>query len=112
MIFKIDGNEFKVPQSWKENYHTIENVSQSEAGTDLSTVTRFNKLTLQITTIVDSRDKSKLKNLSETPFVRVQIGEAFKICRLRNFTAELIPKSDKFETTEGLWTVTYNLEEI
>ena len=49
MIYKINNTILPIPAGWQESYGTIEQVNQSEAGTDLCNLIRANKLTLSIT---------------------------------------------------------------
>lgn len=44
MIYKINNTVLPIPAGWQESYGTIEQVNQSEAGTDLCNLIRANCL--------------------------------------------------------------------
>ena len=110
MIFKINNTALPIPAGWSEKYDTIENVNMSEAGTDLCSLVRANKLTVSITSNVTEAQKDDLLAYSANATVTVTIGSASKTMRMRNFTANRVRYSEK-NTTE-LWECSYDLMEV
>lgn len=111
MTYTINNTAYPIPMSWSEQYDTIENVNQSEAGTDLCSLIRANKLTVSITSNVTETQKNALLALSAYATVTVGINNVTKTMRMRGFTADRVRFSDRLSTGE-LWEVSYTLIEI
>lgn len=111
MTYTINSTTFPAPAAWEESYETIENVSQSEAGTDLCSLIRANKLTISITNNVNSEQKESLRALAAEPTVSVSVnGGSPKTMRMRGFTASRVRYSEK--NIIDLWTCKYTLTEV
>lgn len=110
MIYKINNTALPIPAAWQETYETIENVNQSEAGTDLANLIRANKLTVSISSNMAQTAKDALLSYAAEPTVTVTIGSTTKTMRLRNVQASRVRWSEK--NTEELWEVTYDLMEV
>lgn len=110
MIYRINNTVLPIPAAWSESYETIENVNQSEAGTDLTSLIRANKLSVSISSNLTETQKAALLEYATEPTVTVTIGAASKTMRLRNVTASRVRWSEK--NLEELWEVTYDLMEV
>lgn len=111
MTFTINSNTFPAPASWSESYDTIENVNQSEAGTDLVDLVRAHKLTVSIQTNVTQAQKEVLLTLSALATVSVSVnGGTAKTMRMRGFSADRVRFSNK--NTSELWQCSYTLTEV
>lgn len=112
------------PLKWDEDSEIIENENESEAGTDLVSVVRYDKLTVSASFKCSSGWVKTFKNFAKMPYIRVRsydiIDEAYKTrnMRLRDFSNKLIKYSERINATfpsgvvNGLWEVSFKLEEI
>ena len=108
----INGESIPNPTSFSEDEQTIENVFQSEAGTDLSTVVRTGKKTAKVTFQVSSFWLAKLRTYSRTASATISINGSSMTARIRNFKASLLPNSENVSGTDGLWTVSMDFIEV
>ena len=108
----INSEAIPNPTSFDIEEETIENVFQSEAGTDLSTVVRTGKVSAKGTFQVSSRWKDKLKTFSRTASATVVISGTTYTMRIRNYKAKLLEHSENVEGTVGLWTVSLDFIEV
>lgn len=111
MTYTINNTSFPAPTAWEETYDTIENVNQSEAGTDLCTLIRANKLTVSITNNVNTDQKDSLILLAAEPTVSVSVnGGTTKTMRMRGLSASRVRYSEK--NVSDLWICRYTLTEV
>ena len=107
--FLINGSEFPFPTKFNIQKETVEQVNQTEAGTDQVIVARSGKLTASVEFQLSSRKYRALKSYSDEPSISVVLPEAgiqtVRTMRIRNFNAELVEDSRKTLNTEGLWRV-------
>ena len=95
-----------------DNFENIENIQRSEAGSDLGTVTRLQKLTISDSIKCDGhfykllQEKGKL--LSGICVYKNREFEA----RLRVSTGGLEKYSEDIPGAEGLWTVAVSIIEV
>ena len=108
----INSETLPNPTSFSASEETIENVYQSEAGTDLAQVVRFGKVTASATFQVTSFWRDKLKGYSQTATESVTIDGTTMTMRIRNFSQKLVPNSENVEGTDGLWTVSIDFIEV
>lgn len=101
---KIDG--------FSEAPQIIEQVNQSEAGSDLVTVTRLNKLSLNMSFNVSSRWKTKLDNYSKLLSVTLTYNGVDYVGRFRATGNALFGNSAHTQGTNGLWVCNYTFTEI
>lgn len=117
-FLKFNNEQIINPTSWKETSEVVENVNQSEAGTDIVSVTRFDKLTVNCTFQVSDYWFKKLKDYSKLRTITVTYYDAgsgttkTRTMRIRNFSVQLQPNSLLISTTNGLWVVTFDLKEV
>lgn len=100
------------PTSFSINEETVENVYESEAGTDLSQVIRFGKVSAKATFQTTSFWRDKLKGYSQTATQTVTINGVTYTMRIRGYSAKLVANSEHIQGTDGLWTVTLEFKEV
>lgn len=115
----FDNEEMPIAQSgWSENSNVVENVQLSESGKDLIDVTRYDKLSISVSTVCTSDLAKKYKEFSLKDSIQVQlydiIDEDYKTreMRIRNFSANRRKDTDGLEVTNAIWEVSFNLEEL
>ena len=115
---KFDTTELFRPEKWDESYETIETVNQTEAGTDSTAITRFNKLTVSCEfSCTDEWKKTFLefsKKLSFKLFYYDVETSAYveKTVRMRNFRSGTEVHSDYITQSFGLYNVSFDLIEF
>jgi len=116
---KINNTSIPFSGSMSENYDTIENVNQSEAGTDVRQVTRVNKLTLGISytmlssfipTLEGWRDSLTALTVQIYDFPTSAYKERSMV--MRNYKKNLKENSQDLAVTTGIWKVSFDLIEI
>ncbi len=100
------------PTSFTLDEETVENVFQSEAGTDLAAVVRYGKVKASATFQVSSFWRDKLKAFSQTASQSVTIDGDTMTMRIRNYKAKLLKNSENVANTDGLWTVSLDFIEV
>ena len=119
----INNEPVLSPHSWTENSNTVETVNQTEAGTDQIDVTRLDKLSISVTyAIAETSDGtgwakkfkgfSKLNSLIVKRYDILEAGYEERTMRMRNFSANLVPKSDYLPAVNGVWEISFTLEEF
>ena len=117
MNITLGGVQLITPITWNESYSVIESTSTSEAGTDLVSVTRQNKLTVSASFQVSSRWLHKLYELSQmasltlTKYDPLADATTNRTVRMRDFSAEYQQYSESVSAT-GLWAVSFSLIEF
>ena len=118
--FPIKFNNEKIfePSSWEENSEVIENVTQTEAGTDQIVVTRYDKLLISCSFQCSHTWAKKFKTYSTFDEITVSmydiLTETYKnrMMRIRDFKVSLIEDSWRTRGTNGLYNVSFSLEEF
>ena len=96
----------------------VENVNETEAGTDQVIVTRYDKLSVSASFQCSSTWAGKFKTYSKQDSITVSLYDiethAYKnrSMRLRSFKAVPAQNSERNRGTDGLWTVSFTLEEF
>ncbi len=114
----INNEEILITATMKEDWKKIENVTQSEAGTDMVSVVRNKKLTLTLTFKVMSGWLKKFASYRDEPSVTVKRYDAVEegytthTMRFTSFNAEPLRKSWDLQITNGVWKLSITLEEI
>lgn len=112
------GEEIIRPSSWAESYSVVENVNETEAGTDQVVVVRHDKLAVSASFKCTSLWAGKLKRYSLADSVQVGLydlghdGYRARRMRIRNFKASPAGRSHLNSGTNGLWEVSFDLEEF
>ena len=115
---KINGIKIITAESWREERDVVENIYQTEAGTDQVSVTRRDKMTVSASYRCSSRWLKNFLELSKTDPLSVEMYDAeaegykTRIMRMRNFRSDLAKQSERLERTEGIWDVSFTLEEF
>lgn len=115
---KFSGEEIPEPEEWSEESAVIENVNQTEAGTDQVSVTRYDKLSVSCSFQCSHRWASKFKAYSKKDSISVQMydielnGYKTRTMRIRSFKADPVKNSQRTPNTNGLWEISFNLEEF
>lgn len=115
---KINGFKILMAKSWREDRAVIENVYETEAGTEQISVTRYDKMT--VTASYRCRNGwmakfvswSKEDSLAVEMYDAVQQGYQARTMRMRNFCCELVANSERLDGTDGVWDVSFRLEEF
>ena len=114
------------PSTWQETSKVVESVAQSEAGTDIVDVVRYDKLTVQASyniaeTISNGvgngwaktfKTFSKMTSFTLKRYDALVGGYEERTVRMRDYKAQLRPKSDKLSAVNGVWEISFSLEEI
>ena len=114
----LDGVQLPFTDNWDESYETVEVVKKSEAGTDISAITRFDKLTVKTGYICMESLARQLKASSCKTSVVLRMydlnlgGYSERNVRMRNFTAKRVDNTEKIENTNGIWEISFSLIEI
>ena len=115
---KFDNEVIFEPESWEETSEVIENVNETEAGTEQIAVTRYDKLSVSCSFQCSSVWAKKFKEYSKKDEIAVSIydliDEAYKVrtMRIRDFKVSLVDNSWKTPDTHGLWNVSFSLKEF
>lgn len=115
---RINGVELFESNQWDEESEVIENKYETEAGTDQVSVTRYDKLSVSAQFRCQSEWLGQFKRWSKMDSLTVDIYDApsngyiSRTMRMRNFKNTLIEFSEKVKDTNGVWDVTFDLEEF
>lgn len=111
----LNGEKIPFPQKLSESYEVIENVYETEAGTDNVVVTRAEKLTLSLSFQLSSAWAQRMRVLAKTQNITAVIDEAgeskTRTMRIRNYKSDLVENSRLTPGTAGLWNVSFDLIE-
>jgi hypothetical protein len=112
----LDGERIPFPDKITENYEVIENVYQTEAGTDQIAVTRAEKLTLGLSFSLSSAWAQKMRVLAKKNSLTAVIDEAgetkTRTMRIRDYKSDMVENSRYTPGTSGLWNVSFSLIEF
>lgn len=118
MHIMFDDEVIFEPQSWDEESDVIENVNETEAGTEQIAVTRYDKLSVSCSFQCSSIWAKKFKQYSMKDEIAVSlydvVDEAYKVraMRIRDFKMSLVSHSWNTPNTNGLWEVSFSLIEF
>ena len=114
----FDDVKLFTPESWEESYAVIENTNQTEAGTDQVIVTRYDKLSVSASFKCSSRWAAKFAEFRDKDSIQVKLYDLktqdykTRTMRMRNFKTGPEKNSEKTKGTNGLYTVSFDLEEF
>lgn len=106
------------PSKWEESSSVVESVNQTEAGTDQVIVTRYDKLSVSASFQCSSRWAAKFAEFRDKDSIAVMLYDLktqdykTRMMRMRNFKPGLEEHSEKTKGTNGLYTVSFDLEEF
>lgn len=115
---KINGTVLFEASGWEENSAVVENKYETEAGTAQVSVTRYDKLSVSAQYRCHSDWLAVFKQWSQTDSLEVDIYDAQekgykrRTMRIRSFKSSLIEFSERVEDTNGVWDVSFTLEEF
>ncbi len=106
------------PKTWNESSEVIENVHETEAGTEQISVSRYDKLKISASYQCSSKwagifkDFSKKDSIAVTRYDVLAGEEETRYMRMRDLKLSLVEKSTHTGGTKGLWKVSFDLEEF
>ena len=111
----FDNIEILRPVKWDEDYEVIEDVNETEAGTDVVVVTRRGKLTVSASYKVSSVWAKKFMEFSEQDTIAVKIYDAVSdgyktyTMRMRRFKKSQVKGSEFVRYGNGVYNVSFDL---
>lgn len=115
---KFNNTEVLWALSWSETSNVVEQTFLTEAGTDKVALTRVDKLSISASYkctdawVAIFGEFSRMPSFTLTRY-NPSLGEyEDRTVRMREFTYKLVPKSQDLTVTEGVWEVSFNLEEF
>ncbi len=114
----FDDTKLFTPESWEESYAVVESTNQTEAGTDQIIVTRYDKLSVSASFQCSSRWAATFAAFRDKDSIAVKLYDLktqdykTRTMRIRNFKTAPEKNSEKTEGTNGLYTVSFDLEEF
>lgn len=109
---KFNDVSFPNPITPTRSSKTIENVVQSEAGTDLVCVVRPSKNTWTFNFNLSPGKRDILKGLCEDESTQMfYMGSTYKV-RVRDFSEKLVEGSEWLSSTNGLFTCSVKVTEF
>lgn len=106
------------PSKWEESSSVVESVNQTEAGTDQVIVTRYDKFSVSASFQCSAGWASKFAAFRDKDSIEVKLydlktqGYRTRRMRMRNFKPGLEEHSENTKGTNGLYTVSFDLEEF
>lgn len=112
-FFKINNTPMLPPTTLSINTESIEDVTVSEAGTDLAVVTRLGKRVFTCTWEgITGALADTLESYAATASVTLQYDGTDYTCRAREYSRELAKKSYLHATVKGYWTVNIKFTQV
>jgi hypothetical protein len=114
----FDETKLFTPESWEESYAVVESTNQTEAGTDQVIVTRYDKLSVSASFQCSSRWAATFAAFRDKDSIAVKLydlkeqGYKTRTMRMRNFKTGPEKNSEKTKGTNGLYTVSFDLQEF
>lgn len=114
----IKFNNVTIPymSGWEEGFEVVENVYETEAGTDDVEIVRYGKLTVSCSTtcFVDTLRAlipfSTMNSFTLTRYDPLTGGNTTSTVRMRDFKYKL--KEKTWNTGDGIWDVSFTLKEF
>lgn len=103
---KVDGLQYPNPTKTQIAYENNEKVNKSEAGTELVSAIRLQKLSITFTFQVSSQWRDKILRDCRKLNVALDFGGNEYIGRIRVTKNVLAKDSEYVSITEGFWTLT------
>lgn len=114
----FDTTELFRPQKWEESYEKIQNVYQSEAGTDLAVKVRSGKLKVSAEFLCTDSDFATFQGFDYAGSFTLKsfdvVSNAYKsrTVRMENLKSTTEIHSDYITVSNGLYDVTFDLVEF
>lgn len=116
---KFDGTAIPFPNSYDISNSVIENVNESEAGTDIVQIKRMKKMTISLSfRLMDSYlaffEGYAYSNSTITVSIYDAVAKAYttKTMRLRDFKYKLVEKSELVNNINGMYDISFSLIEM
>lgn len=122
--YKFNDTEILYPLTWDESHSVIDSVGQSEAGTDLVNIVRYDKLSVSASFKVSSTWLATFKSFAALDSFTLSICTGYTnaetpapiyeqhTVRMRNFAQSRVPKSEGISVTVAIWEISFTLEEF
>lgn len=113
-FLKINNEVIPNPKlgGFSKTLNLIETVNQSEAGSDLVSVTRTEKPIFNMTFDLSSVWRDKLDSYAKLLSVNFTVDGVNYVGRFRAGSQSLVENSAHTDGTQGLWTCTYTFTTI
>ena len=114
----FDDTKLFWPSKWQESYSVIETTKQTEAGTDQVIVTRYDKLSVSCEFKCSAAWASTFTNFRDKDSIAVRLYDLktrdykTRTMRIRNFKTGPEKNSEKLASSNGLYTVSFDLYEF
>lgn len=109
----INNNLLPETSGFNIDYDNVENVFQTEAGHDNSILKRTGKHRFSPSWVgATSSHKTLCEGFCASPTVTVLFDGSTYTCRARNLKAKLSRYSNRWSGSQGLWDISFTLEEI
>jgi hypothetical protein len=114
----FNQTEIPFPSTWSEDSNTVESTWMSEAGTDKINVSRYDKLKINMAfNCLDAVVEilGGFSNMDSFQFKRYNprtAGYETRNVRMRNFKTTFKKKSEDLSISNGIWNVSFSLEEF
>ena len=109
----IDNNLLPETSGFDIENQTIEKAFQTEAGTDKSILIRTGKHKFTPSwEAATSSHKALCEGFCAASTVTVSFNGATYTCRARNLQTKLVQYSNRYTGSDGLWDISFTLEEI
>lgn len=114
----FDSTSIPFANSWVENPQKLRNTFTTEAGTEIDLIVRDDKLSISasytcldnlLQTFFTFRDKNSFVLTRYNPKTK---SSETRTVRMTDFNYELLPKSYGLTGQNGVWKVSFNLEEF
>lgn len=117
--YPIFFNEIQLPdpEKWDRDVKNIEVVNQTEAGTDQVDTIRYGKMTIAAQFNCSSHMASVFATFNEMGSILVKSYDLKKQdydirkMRMRSFRSGTVKGSERIKRTNGLYTISFDLEE-
>lgn len=101
------------PRSVSYEFEEIENTMKSEAGTDMTSVTRLNKHKFKFGWEgIPSSFLDILEGYAQLATVTLGWRGSTYTVRVRDFQPQMISRSEAYDQSDGLWNVTLSATEV
>lgn len=115
---KFDTTEILYPTTWQEQPNTIKNTFQTEAGTDQEIIARKDKLSISCGFKCTGDWVGIFKTFSQKDYFALSQydpltnAEETRVVRMEGFSYSLVPKTWDIQNINGVWEVSFRLEEF
>ena len=115
---KFNGETVPNPTAYSESADVIETQWETESGGINANVSRYDRLKVSVSFDVSSAWQMKLKTYSKMKTVTVSLYDttagtsADHTMIIRNYKSTLVPHSERTDRTNGIWQVSFDLQEV